>query len=215
MPQLIRGEIPELDKLERKVEDLEAERMVAENKVFTLRQRVAEAHDDDVSRTAHALNNGRQPPKPKEPQIREQLQHAEREHEILERRVQFAESERARFVAGHVEEIMGALQGAHTAEGEKIAQAAREALEALGRYHALEDEARQLQRLAPSGEWREWEPGEVVAGQSVTTFLGPLRSDRVDMNSPTARGNLEAVLQYLVSLGTVTEVGPVEDEGAA
>jgi hypothetical protein len=214
VPKLIRGEIPELDKLERKVSDLEAERMAAENRVFTLRQQVAEAHDDDVSRTAHALNNGKQPPKPKEPEIRGQLQAAESEHEILARRAQMAESERAGYVAGHVEEILAALEGRHTAEAQRIAAAAQAALEALGKYHALEDEARAVKRSIPAPEY---EPGESVPGQPLTTYMGVLRTDNVDVGGRLSRGNIESTLQYLVSLGTVTEVGavPDEDEGAA
>jgi len=81
----------------------------------------------------------------------------------------------------------------------------------LGRYHALEDEDRAIQRVIPAPQ-TDWQPGVQVKGQSVTTILGPLRSDAVGVGTQTARGNVESVLSYLVSLGPATEVGPSSAE---
>jgi hypothetical protein len=204
MLELIIEKLPELEKLESTVAALELAHGEASARVQALAVKTATAREADLDREAAALNSGRKVPNASEPGLREQLEGAGRDGEVLERRLRLAEGERARYISEHHGEILAHLGAAHAAEGERVAAAASEALAALAAYHGAEDAARNLQRLHPA-------PAQENVGgpQSMVTVWGNLTT-RNYAGGPQ-RGDLEGTLQYLISLGAATVVGAVEE----
>jgi hypothetical protein len=196
--------LPELQKLEATAFDLERKHGESQARVAALGHRTNQAREHDLNAEAVALNAGRKPPKPTEPQLREQLDGAGRDGEVLGRRLALAQGDRARYISEHHAEILALLQQAHAAEGERVAAAASDALAA---YHGAEDAARNLQRLHPAPA-----PENVGGPQSSVTVWGALTT-RNYAGGPQ-RGDLEGTLQYLVSLGapTIVEAGAEEGE---
>jgi chromosome segregation ATPase len=199
--------VPELSRLEEAVGALQQEQGAAQAKVAALSNKVAQAREDDLNREALALNSGRRAPKPKEPELRAQLESAQREQDVLERRLTLAGSERSRYVQGHSERLMRLLAGAQAAEGEKVAEGAATVLEDLLRFFKAEDDARALRRLVPAPA-RENTSGP----EKSVTVWGPMSTQNV--TGGPARGDLEGSLRYLASLGGGTVVGE-DAEGAA
>ena len=198
--------LPELQRLETAVADLERKHAEAQARVQALAHRTAQAREDDLNREAAALNAGRKVPKATESPLREQLEGAQRDLEVLSRRLTLANSERALYISEHHAEILAMLEAAHAAEGERVAAAASEALEALLAYHAAEDAARNLQRLHPAPV------AENTGGpESVAVVWGSMTTR--NMGGPQ-RGTLEGTLRYLAGLGAPTEVGEVGDDAA-
>jgi hypothetical protein len=199
--------LPELQKIEATVSDLERQHGEASARVQSLAHKTQQALEDDLNREAAALNAGRKVPNASEPDLREQLEGAARDAEVLSRRLTLANSDRAHYLQSHHEEILGLLQQAHAREGEKVAAAASEALVALAAYHGAEDSARNLQRLHPAPL-----PENVGPPESVSVVWGAL-STRNYAGGPQ-RGDLEGTLQYLISLGgaTIVEAGAEEGE---
>jgi len=134
--------VPDLQRLEQAVGALQQEQAASQAKAAALSNKAAQAREDDLNREALALNSGRRAPKPKEPELRSQLESAQRELEVLERRLTLAASERSRYIQEHGEELTRLLAGAQAAEGEKVAEGAATVLEDLLRYFKAEDDAR-------------------------------------------------------------------------
>jgi hypothetical protein len=198
--ELIISEVPELARLEQAVAKLEREHGEASARVAALSNKVLVTREDDLNREALALNSGRKPPKRKEPELRSQLESAQRELEVLERRLTLAGSDRSRYIQEHGEELMRLLARAQAAEGEKVAEGASKVLEDLLRYFKCEDDARAMRRLIP-------EPVEENTGepQKTVAVWGPVGTQTV--TGGPRRGDLEGALRYLVSLGGGTVVG--------
>jgi chromosome segregation ATPase len=207
MFELIIEKVPELQRLEEAVADLQQQQAAAQAKVAALSNKVAQAREDDLNREALALNRGGKAPKAKEPELRSQLESAQREQDVLERRLTLAGSERSRYVQGHSERLTRLLAGAQAAEGEKVAEAAATVLEDLLRFFKAEDDARALRRLVPAPT-----PENAGAPQKSVTVWGPMTTNNV--TGGPARGELEGTLRYLASLGAATVVGG-DVEGAA
>jgi chromosome segregation ATPase len=207
--QIIEG-LPELQKIEATVAALEREHAEATARVQSLSLRAAQALEDDLNREATALNRGRKVPSATEPHLREQLDSAARDLEVLSRRLTLAQTDRALYISQHHKEIMGLLEAAHGAEGARVAAAAEAALTALTAYHRAEDDARNLQRLHPA-------PAQENVGgpESVSIVWGALTTQNLTGGTP--RGTLEGVLRQLVALGapTVIEAGGEDDEDVA
>jgi hypothetical protein len=159
---------------------------------------------------AVALNRGRKVPNATEPALREQSEGAARDLEVLQRRLALAVAERGRYLSEHHGELLDLLSGAHAAEGQRVAAAAGEALSALLAYHKAEDDARNLQRLHPAPQEENWGSPE-----STSVVWGALTT-RNYAGGPQ-RGDLEATLQYLISMGapTIVEGGGEDAEDAA
>jgi hypothetical protein len=206
MFELIIGKLPELKKLESTVAALERKNGESQARVQALAVKTAQALEDDLNREAAALNSGRKPPNATEPGLREQLDGAGRDAEVLARRLALAKGDRARYLSEHHGEILAHLGAAHAAEGERVAAAASEALAALAAYHGAEDAARNLQRLHPAPA-----PENVGGPQNSVTVWGALTT-RNYAGGPQ-RGDLEATLQYLISLGAPTVIEGGAEEG--
>jgi hypothetical protein len=208
MFELIADKLPELRELEGAISALEVEHQKATARVQALAMKVSQAREDDLNREAAALNAGTRPPKPQEPHLREQLESAQRDLEILVRRRALAEGERSRYIADNHERLALLLAEAQAAEGARVAAGASEVLDWLLNYFRVEDDMRSLARLhPPPTEENTSEP------QSVTTVWGNINTQNV--TGGPRRGDLESTLRYLMSLGPATEVGEVEDEAGA
>jgi hypothetical protein len=162
--ELIIEKVPEPQRLEQTVAALEREHAEASARVVVLSNKVLEAGEDDLNREAAALNRGRKVPKPKEPELRSQLESAQREVEVLARRLSLAQADRSRYIQEHREDIMRLLAQAQEAEGEKVAEGASKMLEDLLRYFQAEEDARAMRRLIPEPvEENTGEPERAVA----------------------------------------------------
>ncbi len=210
MLESVIGKLPELEKLESTVSDLEAKHGEASARVQALAHKTGQAREDDLNREAAALNSGRKVPNASEPGLREQLEGAGRDAEVLQRRLALAVADRGRYLSEHHAPILALLAEAHASEGERVAAAATEALAALAAYHGAEDAARNLQRLHPA-------PALENSGgpESVSVVWGALTTRNYAGGPP--RGTLEATLQYLISMGapTIVEGGGEDAEDAA
>jgi hypothetical protein len=201
----ILSKVPELGRLQATLANLQQEHQNAQGRVHGLAMRAEQAREDDLNREAVALNAGTRPPKPQEPRLRGQLESAQRELEILTRRLALAESDRSRFVQEHHERLAALLEEAQEEEREEVAVRASALLENLLRLYAVEDSSRALARLHPPGGPQPENTGEVQASPH-TTILGPMtqRSE-----GAPRRGDLESALRYLGSLGPATEIDEV------
>jgi hypothetical protein len=199
--------VPDLQRLEQAVESLQQQQAASQAKVAALSNKVAQAREDDLNREALALNNGRKPPKPKEPELRSQLESAQRELEVLERRLTLAGSERSHHVQEHHEELTRLLMEAQKAEGDKVAGGAATVLEDLLRYFKAEDDLRAMRRLVPAAA-----PENTGEPQRAVTVWGNVTTQ--NFGGGPARGSLEGTLRYLASFGAATVVGE-DAEGAA
>jgi chromosome segregation ATPase len=202
----ITQKVPELQRLEQAVESLQQQQAASQAKVAALANKVAQAREDDLNREAVALNNGRKAPKPEEPELRSQLERAQRELEVLERRLTLAGSDRSRYIQEHHEELTRLLMEAQAAEGEKVGEGAATVLEDLLRYFKAEDDLRAMRRLVPAAA-----PENTGEPQKSVTVWGNVTTQ--NFGGGPARGSLEGTLRYLASFGAATVVG--EDEGAA
>jgi hypothetical protein len=201
----VKDRIPELAQLEDRIENLEAELGSAQARVQGLAVRASEAREEDLSKEALALNRGRKVPAPREPELRSQLQGAERALAVLQRRLDLARSDRSRYVQEHHDRLARLLEEARRAEAARVAAGAGEVLAWLGEYFAAEDNLRALARLNPPV------PPENAGGpESHTTVWGNINTRNV--TGGPRRGDLEGALKYLVSLGPASEVGEVEGE---
>jgi hypothetical protein len=200
--------VPELQRLEKAVAKLEREHGEASARVAALSNKVLVTREDDLNREALALNSGRKPPKRKEPELQNQLESAQRELEVLERRMTLAGSDRSRYIQEHHEELMRLLAQALAAEGEKVAEGASKVLADLLRYFKCEDDARAMRRLIP-------QPVEENTGapERAVAVWGPVGT-QTGTGGPR-RGDLEQALRYLVSLGGGTVVEGAEGSDAA
>jgi hypothetical protein len=196
--------LPELAQLEATVATLEQKHGQSQARVQALAVKTAQAREFDLNAEAVALNSGRKPPKSTEPALREQSEGAARDLEVLQRRLALAVADRGRFLSDNHATILSLLEAAHAAEGQRVAAAASEALEALLAYHKAEDDARNLQRLHPAPQEENWGSPE-----STSVVWGALTT-RNYVGGPQ-RGALESTLQYLISLGAATVVEGAEE----
>jgi len=204
----IADKVPELRELQESISALEQDHANAQARVQALAHKTAQAREDDLNREAAALNAGTRPPKPQEPRLREQLDNAERDLEILTRRRALAQSDRSRYLQENHERLALLLEEARRAEAARVATGAGQTLEWLLSYFEAEDNLRTLSRLNPP--FQSENSGDP---ESHTTVWGTINTRNV--TGGPRRGDLEAALRYLVSLGPASEVGPTEDESAA
>jgi chromosome segregation ATPase len=182
-----------LRQLEQRVASLERERGQVEAEAHRLRMQVQQAREHDLNAEALALNAGKKPAEPTEPVLRAQLEDAERRVEVLQRRLQLAQSATATYVAEHRDELREALIAALGARAHELAEHARAAAQLFGE---IMDNQRPLRReLAPPTPVEE----ATGTGQNTVDFGGIVSRANV-YGEPHQRGDVEAVLGYLASL---------------
>jgi hypothetical protein len=156
----------------------------------------------------------RQRPTPKAPKVRDQLESANEDLALLDRRIELKTQERAEYIQGHGPELISLLAEQHKETGNKIAQLAGELLQELLLLYKTEDDGRALERqTAPPPEVNTGDPA------SVTTMIGTLTTH--NMGGPR-RGDIEGVLRLLQTYGEAAVVGEAtstegdgEEQGAA
>jgi hypothetical protein len=198
---------PELRELQQKVASLEQERNEAETRASQLRVAVRDAHFEDIAREAAALNADKRPAKPKEPELKAQLEGAERRLEVLQHRLALAQSDVSKYVQAHHEELYALLDEAQRAEAAKVAEGARKLLAGLSRYYAVDEDVKAMRPMLP-GPPETGPPGSADPTPLTQVFMG-LTTQKV-MGGPQ-RGEIEETLRYLASLADE----PEEAEGAA
>jgi hypothetical protein len=196
---------PELRELQQKVASLEQERNEAEARAAQLRVAVRDARDEDLMAEAVALNRGRKPPKPKEPELKAQLEGAERRLEVLQRRLALAQSDVSKYVQAHHEELLELLDVAQRREAAKVAEGAKQLLADLGRYYKCEEDVKAMRPMLPQPERNQ-------EAQALTSIYMGLQTTQNVMAGPE-RGEIEQTLAYLAGLAKL-ESGE-EREGAA
>jgi hypothetical protein len=205
MLESVIARLPELEKLETTVAALERKNGEAQARVQALAHRAAQAKENDLNLEAQALNSGRKPPSATEPQLREQLDGAQRDLEVLGRRLTLAVADRGRYISEHHAEILGLLAEAHAEESQLVAEAAEAALQGLLRRFAAEDAARDLQRRHPAPQEENWGGPE-----SMSIVFGSITTRNVGGEN---RGGLEGTLRQLVAMGEATVIeGGAEDD---
>jgi len=155
-----------------------------------------------ITREALALNAGKKPPKPQAPELKAQLEGAERRLEVLRRRHALAQSDVSKYIQQHHEELYALLEEAQRREAQKVAEGARALLSDLARYHKCEEDAKAMRPMIP-------QPEHSQEAQAVTTAYLGLSTQNV-FGGPQ-RGEIEQTLNYLASLADEAEEG----QGAA
>lgn len=216
MFESIREQVPELARLQAAAAELEQEVYEASNRVAQLQSAVASAREDDLNNEALALNRGRKPPKAKEPEVRAQLEGAQRRLEVLQRRLQLAESDVARYISENAHTLSRLVSEAKAARAREVSELAAPLAKALHDYQMPDADARALRPYVegPQAE-NSGEPQDSVY------FLGPMRRENAfgtDRIAGETIGRLQALVSELVGLaaryeqGDVTVVGPTPEE---
>lgn len=200
-------DVPELNSLQQKARELEQERDKAEARASQLRIQVRDAHNEDITAEAAALNRGRKPPKPKEPELKAQLEGAERRLEVLRRRHALAQADVSKFIQQHHERLYELLEEAQRREAQKVAEGARALLSDLARYYKSEEDRKAMKPMLPPPP-ETGPPGSADAAALTQVVMG-LNTQNV-MGGPQ-RGEIEQTLNYLASLADEAEEG----QGAA
>jgi hypothetical protein len=220
MFESIHTKVPDLAQLQQVVTNLEQETHEAEGRVAQLHLEAQSAHEDDLNREATALNAGRRAPRPTEPDVRAKLEGAQRRLEVLQRRLALAQSDVARYISSHSDELVELVQKAKASKAREVSELAAPLAKALGEFQQPDLDLRALQPyLELPAQENTGEP------ESSITVLGPLttRSAFGEKIADQTIGQVQNIVTELVGLaaryeqGDTTIVGPseAEDEGAA
>jgi hypothetical protein len=190
-------EEPRLGDLQQKVATLEQEHNEAEARAAQLRAEVQEARNQDITAEALALNAGKRPPKPKEPELRAQLEGAQRRAEVLGRRLALAQSDVSKYVQVHHEELYQKLAEAERLKAQKVADGARQLLSDLSRYYQIDEDRKAMKPMLPPPP-ETGPPGSAEADRITTIFAGLQTSASLSSGPP--RGTIEEILRHLASL---------------
>jgi hypothetical protein len=202
--QTIADKLPELRKLEDQVAQLKEGQIQEQNRLANLQQRLAEAEERDLDRTAQALNRGNKAPHRQAPKLRSQFEDSQAELSLLQRRHVLATADRSKYVAEHRDEIISLLVEERDQQARRVAEAARQALDSLLAMFAVEDEGRGVERQFATPQ-PAIPPATEYSGAAL--IMGPLTTQNITGSSAPRRGELQSTLEYLISLGSETVVG--------
>jgi hypothetical protein len=180
----IADKAPELARLQDVVTKLEQEVQDASGRVAQLEIDLQSAHEDDLLRKAKALNEGRRVPKPREPEAKGKLEGATRRLEVLQRRLQLAQADVARYISENAEDLARLVSEAKVAKAREVSELAGPLARALHEYQLPDADMRALEPYleAPQEEntgvaqpsISVWGPqnrrtafGEQIAGQTI------------------------------------------------
>jgi hypothetical protein len=217
MFESIHDKVPELDQLQTTVTKLEQEVHDASTRVAQLEAEAQSAHEDDLLREAKALNAGRRVPAPKEPELRGQLEGAQRRLEVLQRRLQLAQADLARYISENAHALSRLVSDAKAAKAREVSELAAPLAKALNDYQLPDADARALRPYVEGPQ--EENSGEP---QDSVYFLGPMRRENAfgtDRIAGESIGRVQALVNELTGLaaryeggGDTTIVGPTPEE---
>lgn len=190
---------PRLARLQTEIAGLEKRNREAEVEVMRLRAEQGPARERDLDAEAKAIRAGKDSPEAKhEPEVRAKLERAERDSAVMSRALQAAREDLGHFLAKHKAPLYQDVLEERHKIAQEIADGARAALAAFSKH---EDLAYLLKNLAPAAPRPENEPAQrlttVVAGVGMVQ-RGP------------ARGEVEGILQHLISLASDTTQGKTD-----
>ncbi len=185
-----------LDKLQREAEGLIDRYQEAAAKVAELEQGRQDARDKDLDASATALRSGAEAPEPEhEAALDKELAGAVRTRDALQRAVEGAMADVTSYRLEHVSTLQQDITAALDAKAQELAEHARAA---AALYAEVEDGRLEARRLVPV----QSAPENTSGPQDTTVLLGPMTTRTV---SGPARGDIEAILSYLASLGSEAE----------
>jgi hypothetical protein len=200
MLEAVTDRLPELAKIEETVASLEREVSAAQQRVLGLAQRLQQTKAQDLDNAARAANAGRRRPQPKAPDVASQLDEAEDALALLQRRLELAQQDRSLYVPERGQEIISVMLEARDDQASAVAKHAGETLQALLTMYATEDQGRAIERQVPVPvETNTSDPSPITNIYSVTQTLN------TGSGAPR-RGDIQSILEYLISLGTGTVV---------
>ena len=178
---------PKLLKLEQDRHNFKRRLEKASAQVSTARGHVPRARAADIEEASAAVRQGRRPPEPtREPAAKRDLEHAERERDILAGVLQRVEEEYGGFMARYQRELFRDVLGARHAVALELAERARAC---LANYARWADLAHVVKGLTPAEPVVEGAPAQRLT----QSFIG-LHTAQRGVN----RGDVEATLQHLI-----------------
>ncbi len=191
-----------LDKLQQEAEGLITRYQEAAAKVEVLEQGRQAARDRDLDAHADALRSGGEAPEPEhEAALDQDLAGAIRTRDALQRAVEGAMVDVTSYRLEHAFALQEDISAALDAKARKLAEYASVA---AALYAEVEDGRLEARRLVP----KQAAPENTSGPQDTTVLLGPMTTRTV---SGPARGDIEAALSYLASLGSEAETTIVGD----
>jgi hypothetical protein len=199
----LKAKYPRLAKLQEDRAKFRARHEKAAAQAQTLQAHIQRARNADIEAEAAAVLLGRKPPEPThERDARRDHERAVRERDVLARALQSLEEQYGDHLAEHQRELFADVLRARHAVALELAGHAGAALSDYARWADL---ARVVKDLAPATPTDENAPSQRVTN----SFYGLHTVQR-----GPARGDIEAALGYLVSLGA-SEAGREGDDAAA
>jgi hypothetical protein len=195
---------PKLDRIQNEIASLERNLSRAEGEAQQARAQLGAAHERDIAAEAKAYRAGKAAPEPvHEPQVRAELEAAERRVAVTQHALQAAREDLGGFLAVHQSALYQDALEARDRIGREAARAAQEAQRSYSRYEGL---SRTLKGLAPPPSIETGPPGsgDPPVMRTTNSFIGMVHTAR---QAGPDRGRIEQVLGYLVSLGGGEEEG--------
>jgi hypothetical protein len=193
---------PKLRAMQEEIASLEYHKGKAEGEVAAAQGAISAAQERDAEAAAKAIRAGKDVPKAThEAKALGALEDAERTLAAYRKALADVESDLARFVAEHRDALRAAMVEALNENDRELAHHAREAAR---RYAFREDAKYDLKQFAPPLA----PPDENAPAQRLSTTVIGVTTQRA---SGPNRGDVEAMLAYLASLGLAQpESGPVQ-----
>lgn len=211
----IRGQTPELTKLQQNVADLEQESYEAESRVSLLHQELQAAQEADLDAEARALNAGRKPPKQKSPEVEHSLKGASRRAEVLRPRLALAQHDLSAYEAANAHHLAGLIREAKAEKSHEVAELAAPLAKALGEYQQPDLDLRALRpHLEAPAQENHGKPADSVH------FLGNFGRNNAfgETVGGQTLGQIQAIVAELAALQAgaqdeVTIVGRLAEDG--
>jgi hypothetical protein len=175
----------------------------AAQKVAELEQGRQSARDRDLDAHAQAIRAGEEAPEPAhEAALDDELVVAVRTRDALQRATEGAVADVTAYRLEHAAKLQADIEAALSTKAQELA---RHAQEAAALYAEFEDGKLEAKRLIPP----QGAPENVGEPQNSSVLIGPMSTRTL---AGPNRGDVEAVLSYLASLGQpATVVGGVEE----
>jgi hypothetical protein len=188
----------QLRELEERIADLSRRHLEQQAALASIRQRLQQASEDDLNRKAAALSNGTDKPRPKAPGVARALEQAEHDAAVMERALEMATTERARYYAENADALAAKLEEAKAAKAQEVSKLAALVLASLREFFQVDEDAKLLKpyRQPPAESNDKARDMFTILGTPLTT-ANAFGSDKV---AGLHRGELEAVLANLANL---------------